>query len=509
MRKRYLILFVWMSILLFSCNGKEVNMVENIQTNEQMESNDEQKNIKIATDIFENNEIIKKILEMKPVTDFDISASVDDFDTVTFGNYQQAKDEYGIFNKLPVEWILIEKNEDNALLMSKYVLDSMPFNNKEVKPSGEFVSKSIDKFASNWEYSTIREYINMTMYNEIFNESEKKIINPNYTLNKYVYDYGNMLYCGNNTDDNMFLLSEEEIYHYFGKNRKDGKCINKATKGTEYAIKNRNLIITENGLWDAGFSDYYIRPIGDADKDVAVIGSNGAYKRNIYINEEGHGIRPCIFVKLKETYDKPQIDVTNDIRNDEEEKIEINYGKPLDEYKTVKLGNYVINGNKVDLEWYVIGEENGSQLLLSKNSIDKKQFNSNKNRKASWEKSNIREFLNNEFYNNVFNDGEKNSIILSIIQNNASPKSGVKYNDTNDKVFLLSYDEVMKYVGKENLNLLMAKNTNGKNDKWYLRTEGHSNGTICYVDVKGDVSTSGCVDSQNHGIRPAIWVSIK
>ena len=51
------------------------------------------------------------------------SASV--ADTVAFGNYEQGN------GQAPIEWIVLDRQEDRALLLSKYALDAMSFHEVE------------------------------------------------------------------------------------------------------------------------------------------------------------------------------------------------------------------------------------------------------------------------------------------------------------------------------------------------------------------------------------------
>ena len=49
-------------------------------------------------------------------------------DYVKFGNYFQSNDT----TKEPVEWLVIDENQDEVLLISKYVLDAQAYNTNRV-----------------------------------------------------------------------------------------------------------------------------------------------------------------------------------------------------------------------------------------------------------------------------------------------------------------------------------------------------------------------------------------
>ena len=90
----------------------------------------------------------------------------------------------------------------------------------------------------------------------------------------------------------------------------------------------------------------------------------------------------------------------------------------------VKFGNYpqTSNGDIQPIEWHVLAKENDKMLVISRYGIEAKRFDSSSN---NWKNSEIRKWLNGEFYNKAFTDQEKNSI--------------TSFN--GDNVFLLSKEE--------------------------------------------------------------------
>ena len=107
------------------------------------------------------------------------------------------------------------------------------------------------------------------------------------------------------------------------------------------------------------------------------------------------------------------------------------------EYKvgeTIEFGNYPQDkdGTEKPIKWIVMKNEGNQVLLLSKYVLDAKPYNEELE-DVTWETSDIRQWLNNEFYTTAFNKTEKAKIQTSLIKN--------EYNDTEDKVFLLSEKE--------------------------------------------------------------------
>ncbi|MBR2038590.1 MAG: hypothetical protein IKA09_12835 [Lachnospiraceae bacterium] len=81
-------------------------------------------------------------------------------DIITFGNYEQ--DGFRKNGAEPIEWIVLDVQEDKALLLSCYALDSQPYN-KAYTPV-------------TWEECTLRNWLNSTFLNAAFTEDEKKKI---------------------------------------------------------------------------------------------------------------------------------------------------------------------------------------------------------------------------------------------------------------------------------------------------------------------------------------------
>ena len=93
-------------------------------------------------------------------------------------------------------------------------------------------------------------------------------------------------------------------------------------------------------------------------------------------------------------------------------------------------------------------------------------------------------------------------------------------NNTEDKVFLLSLDEVEKYFHSDSSRQAAAipyakkgnvlyVDENGYS-LWWLRTPGATGAAACYVDHLGRIQTGGMMNRFDYiGVRPAIWVALK
>jgi hypothetical protein len=157
---------------------------------------------------------------------------------------------------------------------------------------------------------------------------------------------------------------------------------------------------------------------------------------------------------------------------------------------------------------------------------------------VTWEISAIRKYLNSEFLENKFSEEEIEKIIETEIPNHDNLWYGTKGgNDTKDKIFLLSLEEVDKYFGnsgdylnkrrKDNKNTFYGEDRRGllfvsneqnserqaeyiKEERgWWLRSPGNKSMNAAIVDSDGSVHVRGftaCYVFSFGGIRPAMWL---
>ena len=120
-------------------------------------------------------------------------------ETIEFGNYPQEEDG----TEKPIEWIVMKNEGNQVLLLSKYVLDTKPYN-KESK-------------AVTWETSDIRKWLNNEFYTTAFNKAEKGRIQT--TLIKNEDNFETKTSGGNDTKDKVFLLSQKEAETLFSNKK--------------------------------------------------------------------------------------------------------------------------------------------------------------------------------------------------------------------------------------------------------------------------------------------------
>lgn len=198
----------------------------------------------------------------------------------------------------------------------------------------------------------------------------------------------------------------------------------------------------------------------------------------------------------------------------------------IDKLKVANVGDYVIfgsyeqdndttNGNE-NIEWLVLEVEDDRMLVISKYALDCKQYNV-LYVETTWETSNIRKWLNNNFINIAFSGDEKSIISTTTIPADKNPKYNTKPgSDTQDQVFLLSISEVQKYFDDQYSRECVPTEyavENGAdiredNCKWWLRTVGRTKFSVLGVGFYGEVADNGIDITKSYSVRPAMWIDL-
>jgi len=151
---------------------------------------------------------------------------------------------------------------------------------------------------------------------------------------------------------------------------------------------------------------------------------------------------------------------------------------------------------------------------------------------VTWENADIRAYLNGIFYQK-FSDADKEKIQDTKTNNPATPWFDTPGgNETVDKVFLLSLEELANYLGdsgqlakkgwpqdKKDLskpciiedeynNLHKAINEFGEEFPYWLRSAGRDSTCAALVREDGSIDLGGESVDATAGVRPAIWVKI-
>lgn len=159
------------------------------------------------------------------------------------------------------------------------------------------------------------------------------------------------------------------------------------------------------------------------------------------------------------------------------------------------------------LEWRVIAVEDAKALLLCNHVIDKRPYHKS-GEAITWGKCDLRQWLNQEFYEEAFSDIEKTKVLLTDVVAEKNPYHNTDAGeDVLDRVFLLSIPEIYQYLphGSERI----VDTGDGKVCWWWLRSPGSFRTKASYVADGGNVAVSGCDAVKVNGVRPAIWIRLE
>ena len=223
---------------------------------------------------------------------------------IEFGNYPQ--DGISDMAKEPIKWVILEKVNGMALLMSLKVLDAKQMYNM-TKQQYEATDVS-DKTVWTYENSDLRKWLNNEFYNKAFSSSEKKYI--------VQYDL---------TSDKVLLPTVSEIQTYFRFNKQDfrwqpiykGLSVDYLSYGnpwgttvsTNYA-NNQSSQLSQNYtgiLRSYSVNSYWTRtPAGVEQskkgknrvcyKTFRIDSTKNEFKSDSFINP--NGVRPCIWISF-------------------------------------------------------------------------------------------------------------------------------------------------------------------------------------------------------------------
>ena len=190
------------------------------------------------------------------------------YEIITFGHYEQDSDLSN--GPEPIEWLLLEKDDEKVLLVSRKVLDYGRYNN-----SLEDVT---------WENCSIRQWLNTDFLDTAFSNAERaKIITATVTADESRYSTTQ----GNNTEDKVFLLSYAEAKRYF-ESDEDRRCF-----PTAYAV-DRGAAES-----DTGRAPWALRSASSNNREVACVTSDGKIVDHVYVIDSDC-LRPAIVLNISE-----------------------------------------------------------------------------------------------------------------------------------------------------------------------------------------------------------------
>lgn len=198
------------------------------------------------------------------------------------------------------------------------------------------------------------------------------------------------------------------------------------------------------------------------------------------------------------------------------------------------------DGIVLPMEWRVLQNSGGELFVLSEYILECKRYHGKsidiKWRDCvdiTWQDCDLREWLNDEFYNTAFNAAEK-----ELIKTTHCTDNGEGSPDTEDNVFLLSVNELKAFSDLHGKDVLRAAGTDfaktkkhdgcslyvyDKTDKdnyiikdgeevgcswWWLRTQGNKPSRAYFVGPSCSIRSYANVSLARDGVRPALVINI-
>ena len=243
------------------------------------------------------NYSVEKTIKIKGAKKVPIEEKEYDFskvkagDIIEFGSYEQ--DDNMVNGTEPIEWIVLNKDSEKMLVLSKYVLDTVPFSTTP---------------GVTWETSTIRKWLGKVFYKSAFSESEKNYIMK--ITNESCGFYQE--HDGNATKDKVFFLSFKDV-----TSKEVGLCettvycsydIARRCSPTKYALaqgcKNSSTVSEDYKKYYITKEEEYaccwwLRNTESSYKYASYVYYTGGVKTEISDLSSNVGVRPAMYIKLK------------------------------------------------------------------------------------------------------------------------------------------------------------------------------------------------------------------
>lgn len=178
------------------------------------------------------------------------------------------------------------------------------------------------------------------------------------------------------------------------------------------------------------------------------------------------------------------------------------------------------------IRWKVLQESGRNAFLLCDIALDSQSFDYKGNDvyNNNYAESTIRAWLNDTFYNTAFTELQQELILTTTVDNSlestGDDKNPYVCEDTEDKIFLLSYMEAKSY-DLDNASLIRKSTDYAKsqgccqstvdryigNCFWWLRSpDNHYSYYARRVDYVGNVNYY--VNLTHYGVVPALWIRL-
>lgn len=188
-------------------------------------------------------------------------------DVVRFGRYET---NYNIPGNERVDWVLLYRTEDAALLVTQKGIDGSVYNHKYEEIT--------------WKTSDLCNYLNTDMYDKLFSAAEKLYIVPN-----------------PDTGDNVSLLSVHEAEQLFENDKERELDVTEAARKRGVYVNEKSKV----NKWDSkGYrsSWWWLRGEETPEYQAPIVSVDGVIQiKERHANKPNGAVRPVVWVRINET----------------------------------------------------------------------------------------------------------------------------------------------------------------------------------------------------------------
>lgn len=185
-------------------------------------------------------------------------------ESVFFGSYEQ--DGNASNGAEPIEWIVLERDGDRCLLLSKYALEFMAYHERTIADP------------ASWYSSTLRSWLEEDFLEVAFTQGERQGIEAT----PIVSNAGSTI--EETTYDEVFLLDEQQVEAYL-----EGNALRRCFPAAHVA----SLESARHGISDDGTVGWWLIQL-DGDLYTPIVRADGAIEE--MRDNESAGIRPAMWV---------------------------------------------------------------------------------------------------------------------------------------------------------------------------------------------------------------------
>ena len=408
-----------------------------------------------------------------------------------------------------------------------------------------------------WEASEIRQWLNGDFFASFSPANQARIAETYVINNDNPWDFSEMggwinTPGGNYTTDRIFLLSIDEVLRYFGDS---GLVARGAVMGCNERDDN-SPNWPELGIYWWGIMDQYreariahdlggsaswwwLRSPGFNPFVAALIDHYGfLLLSGVEVSTSG-GVRPALWLYMDAMDTTPpnaQMPAPETALTPTPIPIQMRYTVG----DIIQFGNY---------DWRVLDVQGNQALIIADRIIATRWYHHTFDA-VTWETSEIRQWLNGDFFAS-FSPANQARIVETYVINNNNPWDFSDWggyantpggSNTIDRIFLLSIDEVLRYFGDSGLvargsvmgaierdestyeglwgwaifdqysGARIAHDLGGSSSWWWLRSPGVFSDRAAIVVSSGHLFLDGFYvfmsGGNGGGVRPALWLNL-